>query len=119
MNSIVEEIFQRHISKKSEFVFSRFNQKTKEQHCPLKNSDKWFRAACRRVGIKDLRFNDLRCIFGTRMAMLVNLVLLQKLMRHTDPGLTQKYYVKLNQQTLKDEVEKLAWFHKNGRNGQN
>jgi hypothetical protein len=33
--------------------------------------------------------------------------------------LTQKYYVKLNQQTLKDEVEKLAWFHKNGGNGQN
>ena len=121
MNSIVREIFQNCIkenSGRSEFMFSHYNQKTK-QYSPVKNSDRWFRAACRSLGIEDLQFRDLRTAYATRIAQIVSPFVLQKLMRHTDIRLTQKYYVKVDQQLLKDGAEKLAWFYKNGGNGQN
>lgn len=118
MNSVVKEIFQRHINKESEFVFTRYNQKA-HQHSPIKNSDKWFRVARRKAGIEDLQFRDLRTTYATRVAEIVNPFVLQKLMRHTDIRLTQKYYVKIGQELLKEGVEKLAWLSKNGGNGQN
>lgn len=118
MNSIVKEILKGCISRKSEFVFTHYNQKAHQQS-PIKNSDKWFRVACRRAGIDDLQFRDLRTTYASRMAELVNPFVLQKLMRHTDIRLTQKYYVKIDHELLQEGVEKLAWQSKKGGNGQN
>ncbi|MFX1532792.1 MAG: tyrosine-type recombinase/integrase [Promethearchaeota archaeon] len=118
MNTIVQSILRKSINGKSEFVFTHYNQKTRT-HSPVKNSDKWFRAACRKVCIEDLQFRDLRTTFATRAATIVNPFILQKLMRHTDIRLTQKFYVKVDQQLLQDGVEKLVNARKNGGNGQN
>ena len=66
-----------------------------ETGAPLDRSKvrKRFQAACRRAGVRVVRFHDLRHTFGTRMAATgeVSLRTLQEWMGHRDPKTTMIY----------------------------
>jgi integrase len=90
----------------SEFVFP--SQHSKNGHLSwLKRS---FATACRRAGIKGLRFHDLRHTAATRMIESgVNIVTVSNMLGHSDISLTVKRYSH-PEDSLKDAVEKLANF---------
>lgn len=53
---------------------------------------KWFRDACKKTGIQDFRFHDLRHTFASWLVQAdVNLYNVQKLLGHKDFKMTQRY----------------------------
>ena len=74
-----------------------------------------FESACRRAGIEDFRFNDLRHTFASHLVMNnVNLKAVQELLGHTDLKMTMRY-AHLSQAHLKEAV---AALNKLSRKGQ-
>jgi excisionase family DNA binding protein len=72
---------------KSEFVFA--NPETGKPFVDIKRA---FNGACERVGIKDLRFHDLRHTFASRLARNgVDLNTVKELMGHASITTTQRY----------------------------
>jgi len=72
---------------KSEFVFA--NPETGKPFVEIKRA---FNGACERVGIKDLRFHDLRHTFASRLARNgVDLNTVKELMGHASITTTQRY----------------------------
>jgi len=67
---------------------------------PSGNFSRQFLAIQKRAKIPPRRFHDLRATFATNMAQHMSLVEVQKLMRHSSPQTTAKYYVEVNQQDL-------------------
>jgi len=68
-----------------------------------------FEGACRRAGIKGLRFHDLRHTAATRMVEnRANIVAVRRVLGHADINTTMRYVHP--DDSLRDAVEKLANF---------
>lgn len=66
-----------------------YNPKTKNHITDVKTA---FKAACRRTGIRDLRFHDLRHTAATYMVMDgVDLVTVAEILGHADIKMTMRY----------------------------
>jgi len=75
------------ISRKGEFVFT--NDETKNHTQDVKTA---FKGACRRAGIKGLRFHDLRHTAASRMIEAgVDLVTVSKILGHASIQMTMRY----------------------------
>jgi len=72
---------------KSKWVF--LNHKTGK---PFKDVKKAFQGACRREGIEDLRFHDLRHTFASRLVQRgVDLITIKDLLGHSSVRVTERY----------------------------
>lgn len=67
---------------------------------PCGNFSRDFTNVQKRAKIPPRRFHDLRATFATNMSKHLNLVETQKLMRHSSPQTTAKYYIEIDQQDL-------------------
>ncbi len=77
----------RRIERESEYVF--FNPKTKKCFRDIKTA---FKSACRRAGIENLRFHDLRHTAATYMVTGgVDLVTVAEILGHADIKMTMRY----------------------------
>jgi len=86
---------------KSEFVFCNFQGRRFYQ---VKRS---FAAACRRAGVEDFRFHDLRHTFASRLVMRgASLKAVQELLGHADLKMTMRY-AHLSHEHLRDSVNLL------------
>lgn len=86
MNSLVVNALKR-IKRESEFLF--YNPKTKNSIKDVKRS---FKTACRKVGITDLRFHDLRHTAATYMVTGgIDLVTVSEILGHSDIKMTMRY----------------------------
>jgi integrase len=66
-----------------------------------------FKKACRKAGIEDLHFHDLRHTFATRLIQAgVDLYTVQRLLGHKTPGMTQRY-AHHSTESLRSSVEVL------------
>jgi len=73
----------------------------KFRNCPYGNFSRDFKILRKKAMIKQKRFHDLRGTFGTTLAMNgLTLSETQKLMRHSSPQTTAKYYICLDEQNL-------------------
>lgn len=89
----------------SEYVF------LDEKGTNMKDIKTAFYNACRRAGITELVFHDLRHTAGTRMLEAgVGIVEISEILGHSSIELTRKRYLHPNQ-SLRDAVEKLANFN--------
>jgi len=74
---------------------------------PIGSVRKAFKAACRRAGIKNLRFHDLRHTFATRLVLSgVDLATVSKLLGHSSIQMTMRYSHP-TPEALKNAVSKL------------
>jgi integrase len=72
--------------KRTEFVFCDEDGK------PFRSVQTGFKAACRRAGIADFRFHDLRHTFASHLVMSgVNIRAVQQLLGHKDIKMTMRY----------------------------
>jgi integrase len=86
----------------SHYVFSHANGK------PFIEIYYGFKAACRRAGIEDFRFHDLRHTFASRLAIKgVDIRVIQELLGHKTLTMTMRYS-HLSHQALRDAVDKLS-----------
>ncbi|MFW9851824.1 MAG: tyrosine-type recombinase/integrase [Candidatus Thorarchaeota archaeon] len=86
MNSIVSRTIKR-MKRESDFLF--YNPKTKDRIKDVKTS---FKAACRRSGINDFRFHDLRHTAATNMVIGgIDLVTVAEILGHSDIKMTMRY----------------------------
>jgi integrase len=86
---------------KSEFVFCDFQGR---RFYAVKRS---FTSACRRAGIEDFRFHDLRHTFASRLVMRgASLKAVQELLGHADLKMTMRY-AHLSHEHLRDSVNLL------------
>ncbi len=87
---------------------------TNSKGLPYKYEDRTYRRvfvnACRRAGIKDFRFHDLRHTFASWVAMNSrDIYAVQKLLNHKDLRMTKRY-AHLTQQYLKEVVNSISDF---------
>jgi integrase len=69
-----------------------------------------FRRACKKAGIEDLHFHDLRHTFATRLIQAgVDLYTVQRLLGHKTPKMTQRY-AHHSMESLRASVEVLDKF---------
>jgi site-specific recombinase XerD len=81
---------------------------------PYNEIERSFHPACRRTGITDLRFHDLRHTFASHQAMKgINLKTVQHLLERKDICMTLRY-AHLSQEHLQAAVETLARRFKEG-----
>ncbi len=74
---------------------------------PYDNVKKSFHSALRKAGIKDFRFHDLRHCFASQLVRNgVDLYVVQKLLSHSSPKMTQRY-AHLRDDHLREAVEGL------------
>ncbi|MGB3728954.1 MAG: site-specific integrase, partial [Thermodesulfobacteriota bacterium] len=74
---------------------------------PLKDIRTAFENACKRAGIKNLRFHDLRHTFATRLVLAgVDLATVSKLLGHSSIQMTMRY-AHPTPEALKNAVSKL------------
>jgi integrase len=60
---------------------------------PIRDLKRSFKTACKRAGIKDLRFHDLRRSFGSWLVMTTkDITLAQELLGHEDISTTRRHY---------------------------
>jgi integrase len=105
INRVVFEAL-KSIEQKSEFVF--FNAETKKHVKDIKTG---FKAACRRAGIKGLRFHDLRHTAASWMVEEgIDLVTVSKILGHSSIQMTMRY-AHPTPENMKRAVEKLAEIH--------
>jgi len=90
----------RHHLASTEFVFTY-------QGKPLKSVRTAFANSCKRAGIKNLRFHDLRHTFATRLVLAgVDLATVSKLLGHSSIQMTMRY-AHPTPEALKNAVSKL------------
>ncbi len=66
-----------------------------------------FRSACKKAGIEDFRFHDLRHTFASYLVMRgVDFYTVQELMRHSSPKMTKRY-AHLSPEHIRKELEKV------------
>lgn len=81
---------------------------------PFVDVKKAFRGACRRAGIPDLRFHDLRHTFATRLVERgVDLITVKEILGHSTVRITERY-THSNQERKKKAVEVLAGYGAEG-----
>ena len=86
MNSLVAETL-KDIKRESNFVF--YNPKKRDRR---KNVYTAFKSACRKIGIPDFRFHDLRHTAATLMVMGgVDLVTVKEILGHSRIEMTMRY----------------------------
>lgn len=102
MNGLVAETLKQ-LERRSEFIF--FNPATKG---PVKDVKKSFHSACRKAGIKGLRFHDLR---HTAASMMIeagaDLVTVSKILGHSTIQMTMRY-CHPTAETMSQAVDALA-----------
>ena len=82
---------------------------------PIKTIRTAFKAACKRAGLKNLRFHDLRHTAATRMVESgVNIVSISKILGHSDIKTTMRYAHP--EDSLRDALESLCVFGNNTTN---
>lgn len=75
---------------------------------PYVDIKKAFRGACRRAGIKDLRFHDLRHTFASRLIEKgVDIIKVKELLGHSTVKVTERY-THSNREERKKAVELLC-----------
>ena len=92
---------------KSDYVFTHVDQATKEVK-PLKDIFRGFYNACRRAGIKDLQFRDLRTTASTRWHEkgLDPLVISRAVLRHSSLKMSEDFYIRSSTQHMRDALNK-------------
>jgi excisionase family DNA binding protein len=86
-DSLLNELRRNSVDRQNPFVF--FNPETMKPYVDLK---KGFKAACRRAGIKGLRFHDLRHTFASRLvAKGTDIETVRDLLGHHSITVTQRY----------------------------
>lgn len=86
MNALVVDTLKK-VKRESDYVFC--NPVTKERIADVKTA---YKAACRRAGIRDLRFHDLRHTAATYMVTGgVDLVTVAEILGHADIKMTMRY----------------------------
>ena len=71
----------------------------------LDNINKSWNGVRKTYGLNGIRFKDLRSDFGSRLANNgVDLAVTQRLLGHSSPVVTMRYYVSIQDQTMRDAV---------------
>lgn len=61
-------------------------------HEPLQELKRSFKTACRKIGIEDLRFHDLRHIFASRLIEQgIDIITVKELLGHSSVRVTERY----------------------------
>ena len=92
--------------KADEFVF--VNSKTKKPYTDIKKA---FASACKKAGVRDLEWHDLRATFCTRLALAgYDAFTIKAIMGHRDMKTTERYIRanRLTQEVVFQRVHKLA-----------
>jgi integrase len=88
INDTVRETLQS-LTRRLDVPYVFYDQKTGKPYGDVKRS---FNSACRRAGIKDFRFHDLRHTFGTRLAWKnAPIIDIKELMGHSSVKVTERY----------------------------
>jgi len=91
---------------RSEFVFNYFDPRSNELR-PIQSIQHAFRSACRRAGIDNLQFRDLRRTFGTRLHQNgVDPLIIQRLLRHSSFKISEQVYIQSNLAMMKEAMNK-------------
>jgi len=110
VNSLVRTVFLE-IKIKSQGSSYVFPSESKNGHISWITHS--FGSSCKRAGINNFRFHDLRHTCATRMLEAgADIVSVSKILGHSDINLTVKRYIH-PEQALKNAVEKLAKFNPN------
>lgn len=110
-SALMPELKKLHQNKISDYVFA--NPDTGTRYYDLKRP---FPSLCKKAGIEDLRFHDLRHTAATRMVTAgIDLIVVQDLLGHADIHTTMKYAHPVPERKL-DAVEALAKFVNNEKN---
>lgn len=89
MNSTVYNELRRLESKNGQSSYVSFNPATGKPYVDVMTA---FKAACKRAGVKGLRFHDLRHTFASRLVKRgADIVTVQTLLGHSTLALTQRY----------------------------
>ena len=75
---------------------------------PWQGFSRDYRALLRRAQVPHKRYHDLRATFATRVSAHLSLTETQKLMRHSSPNTTAKYYIRHEQRQLVDKTSKIV-----------
>jgi integrase len=71
----------------------------------LDNIQKSWNGLRKNYGLERVRFKDLRSDFGSRLANNgVDLAVTQRLLGHSSPVVTMRYYVSIQDQTMRDAI---------------
>ena len=71
----------------------------------LDNIQKSWNGLRKNFGLQRVRIKDLRSDFGSRLANNgVDLAVAQRLLGHSSPVVTMRYYVTIQEQTMRDAV---------------
>ncbi len=90
-------------TKKSGYIFLNFDTKK-----PLGSIKRSFNTALRRAGIANFKFHDLRHTFASQLVSRgTDLYVVQKLLGHTTPKMTQRY-AHLKSDQLIEAIEKIS-----------
>lgn len=100
--TLYQELKKLSLHKRSDFVYST------QTGLPYTNIRKGFVAACKRAGIRDFRFHDLRHTFASRLVMSgASLRAVQQLLGHREISMTMRYW-HLSRQHLQEAVGMLC-----------
>jgi len=93
-------------------VFTYTDRATKEVK-PLKNIYKGFHKACKRAGIKDLQFRDLRTTCATRWHEkgVDALVISRAVLRHSSLKTSENFYIQSSLEHMKDSLDNAELAH--------
>lgn len=107
IHSELKKFLAHHLSMngKSDSVFTYVDQATKELK-PLKDICNGFYNACRRAGIKDLQFRDLRTTAATRWHErgVDPLIISRAVLRHSSFKMSEDFYIHSSIQHMKDAL---------------
>lgn len=105
MNTTLKEELKRIRAEGESTVYTFTNSKTGKPFTTVKTA---FKAACRRAGIKGLRFHDLRHTFASRLVESgVDLITVRDLLGHSTVKVTERY-THPNHSIKKEAVEHLV-----------
>jgi len=96
MNSNTKELLQRLIKEngKTDFVFNYFNGKRKNLVAVKSVKSGWL-SACRRAGLENLQFRDLRRTFASRLHEKgIDPLIISRLLRHASFSISEQVYIK-------------------------